>query len=417
MPRILHVLNATTGGAAVSLLEFLRATIENSSDMEHFVVYAGPPGPPDPAFAAVSAGCRTAPLRTWNSHFRLAPLRRFVGKTLELKNTQWGLRSQRELLRAIREWSIDLVTTNCVTNIDGALAARQEGVPHVWHIRERAGSGGSIRFRMSDRKVAQRVHSLSSGIAAVSRYAAEPFCSEHRASRVAVVYDGVDPRPFVDRLVHSQSRELRRKWGVRDDQVLVGKVANVVWEVKRHELFLRAASLIARSHRDVKFVVIGSLPESDGWMRRGTQRYHRRLQRLALECGLEDRLVWAGALDEPAVFMTALDVVAHASEIEAFPRVVLEAMAAARPVVGPAAGGVAEGVQDGVTGILVSPQSPEALAKGIEALLVDPDRCRTLGVGGRQRVIERYSIHQHAETMRNLYLTHLRPMVGSRASG
>ncbi len=238
MPRILHLLNATTGGAAVSLLEFLRATAEDPSDTKHFVVHAGA-GPPDPAFDAVSAGCRTASLRTWNSRFRLALSRRCVGKLLELKATGCGLRSQREVRRAIREWSIDLVTTNCVTNIDGALAARKEELPHVWHIRERAGSDGSIRFRMGNRQVAQQVHLLSAGVAAVSHYAAEPFCFDGRSSHVAVVYDGVDPRPFDDPVVGSKSRDLRRKWGVRSEQVLVGKVANVAWEVKRHEVFLR----------------------------------------------------------------------------------------------------------------------------------------------------------------------------------
>ncbi len=73
-------------------------------------------------------------------------------------------------------------------------------------------------------------------------------------------------------------------------------------------------------------------------------------------------------------------------------------------------------MKDGVTGVLVAPQSPEGLANGVEALIADPDRRRTLGEGGRLRVVEQFTILGHVALMRNLYLSHLTPTTKPDAS-
>ena len=83
------------------------------------------------------------------------------------------------------------------------------------------------------------------------------------------------------------------------------------------------------------------------------------------------------------------------SRAEGLPRVVLEAMARARPVVASGVGGIVELVEDGTTGRLVAPESPSALADAIIELLTDPERARDMGDEARRRAIERDPIAEY----------------------
>jgi len=78
-------------------------------------------------------------------------------------------------------------------------------------------------------------------------------------------------------------------------------------------------------------------------------------------------------------------------------------MAAGAPVVATRVGGSPELVADGVTGFLVPPQDPAALAKAIEELLAEPGRARRLGQAGRQRVIEEFSVQRMVRDTERLY--------------
>lgn len=80
------------------------------------------------------------------------------------------------------------------------------------------------------------------------------------------------------------------------------------------------------------------------------------------------------------------------SRQEGFPITILEAMAAGKPVVATNVGGCAEAVVNGETGIVVSPEDPEALAEALEHMLTHPDEARRMGEAGRRRVEEHFSI-------------------------
>ena len=88
---------------------------------------------------------------------------------------------------------------------------------------------------------------------------------------------------------------------------------------------------------------------------------------------------------------------------EGLPNTVMEAMAAGLPVVATAVGGTPEVVVDGVTGILVPPRSPDALAEAISTLLQDPDLRRKMGQAGKERVRQCFSVVQMVRTTEALY--------------
>lgn len=117
-----------------------------------------------------------------------------------------------------------------------------------------------------------------------------------------------------------------------------------------------------------------------------------RLRRTAQAVGLGDRVRFLGRADRAEVprLLRAADVVVCTPWYEPFGMVPLEAMACGRPVVASAVGGLVDTVVDGVTGRLVRPRAPEALAGQLADLLEDPDRAAAMGRAGRERVEGRY---------------------------
>jgi glycosyltransferase involved in cell wall biosynthesis len=119
--------------------------------------------------------------------------------------------------------------------------------------------------------------------------------------------------------------------------------------------------------------------------------------------GLEDRVRLLGHRHDAAALLGACDVFVLPSLFEGLPVSVLEAMAAGRPVVATAVVGTTEAVVDGVTGLLVPPRDPAALARAISRLLEDPELARRLGAAGRARVEERFSADAMAHRVSDLY--------------
>jgi len=129
----------------------------------------------------------------------------------------------------------------------------------------------------------------------------------------------------------------------------------------------------------------------------------RRLQAVAAEFGVADRVVFTGAVarqDMPAMLRSA-DVVTCTPWYEPFGIVTLEAMACGVPVVASAVGGMRDTVVHDVTGRLVMPRRPRECAEAVTTILRDSFLRRSLGLAGRDRACARYSWDRvAADTMR-----------------
>jgi glycosyltransferase involved in cell wall biosynthesis len=126
-----------------------------------------------------------------------------------------------------------------------------------------------------------------------------------------------------------------------------------------------------------------------------------------VEWDLPDGVQWVGALPHDRVlrlFRSARAVVVPSVWSDPCPTVVLEAMAAGRPVVAAASGGIVDMVVDGVTGVLVPPGDVPALARGIDSVLGDPDRGRAFGAAGRDRARE-FTVSTVVERIERMYVS------------
>ncbi len=170
---------------------------------------------------------------------------------------------------------------------------------------------------------------------------------------------------------------------------VVGMVANLR-PVKAPEVFVEAARRVADRHDDVVFRIAG-----EGSLRGPLEQQIRDL-------GLSGRIELPGHVVDVPCFLSELDVAVLCSDSEGLANVLLEYMAAGRPVVATRVGGAEEVIDDGVNGFLVPAHDPAALAEAIERLLSDSDLAARLAAAARSRVEEEYDAPNIAQRFESL---------------
>ena len=161
--------------------------------------------------------------------------------------------------------------------------------------------------------------------------------------------------------------------------------------VKGLDVLIDAMALTAPH---VHAVVVGSGPEGPA--------LRDRVDRLGLGARVELCEPEPGSMDAAST-MWAFDALVLPSRLEGFPVTVLEAMFAGLPVIATDVGSVREQVQPGVTGWIVPPEDPSALAAAIDELVEDPDAARAMGEAGRSVAHERFTMQATVEAWLRLY--------------
>jgi glycosyltransferase involved in cell wall biosynthesis len=373
------------GGAELALLGLLDAL-----DRDRFrpVVLTGGRGPLVDELGRRSVPVLVEPRMRFIARrsLSLAGIARFVGSHAAVV---------RALVRAGEAHRVGLVHAFVVAALGYAgRAGRAASVPVVGTVHEPLGSFVRPRRwllvpalnRLCDRVT---VPSNASGAEAI-RYGL-------RADRLSVVRTGIDVARF--RPDPEAGRRVRAGLGIPPDAPLVGMVARFN-PGKGHDVLLRAMAIVARSFPDARCLVVGdALFEGEG-------DWRAQMVTLARALRLGDRAVFAGWRDDVPAVLQALDVLVHAPTApDSMPTVVMEAMAAGRPVVGAALGGVPELVADGVTGRLVPPRDPDALATALHPLLDDPAARAALGAAARDRAVRELSRERFARAMAEVYET------------
>lgn len=209
--------------------------------------------------------------------------------------------------------------------------------------------------------------------------------------RLFRIYNGID----VDRYSMPRRRQLHEELGCPAEANIVGMVANVRAS-KGYEFFIRAARHVVERFPATRFVSIGDIDRTLG----------KPLFKLVEELGLKDRFLFLGFRENVPAVLSDLDVFVLSSVSEGFPLVILEAMAAGKPVLATRCGGTEELVEDGRNGVLVPPRDAEALGNKIGELLAHPEWAQSLGQVARNTVLSRFSmesmVHQYEELYERL---------------
>jgi glycosyltransferase involved in cell wall biosynthesis len=300
-----------------------------------------------------------------------------------------GLAGLFRLSRRLRGRRVDVVHTYLISaNVYGTLAARLAGVPAIVTSRRDMGFSRNWRLRLLEEYL---INPLVDRVVAVTPAVAERTRRERGLGRerIVTVENGVDlPAWDPDRQPRAQART---ELGLAPEQVAVGVVGHLS-PVKGHADFLRAAALVAAEAPAARFYVVG-----DGPLRPS-------LEALAASLGVAEKVVFTGASADVARVLAALDVVVLPSHSEGMSNALLEAMAMARPVVATAVGGNTDVVRDRVTGRLVPPHDPPALAAALRDLLASPAARTALGRAARLHVTDQLSLPRMVKRYEDLYL-------------
>jgi len=195
--------------------------------------------------------------------------------------------------------------------------------------------------------------------------------------KVITVHNGIDMgqvRPPKER------RHILRQLRLPPLGQVVGTVARLAPQ-KGVTFFLKAAAMLVKDYQ-VNFIIIGDGP------------LLQQLQKETAFLGLKNRVFFAGKRDDVFDILPVFNIFVLPSLTEGFPLTVLEALAAARPVVATKVGGVPEIIKDNHSGLLVNPGDPAGLALAIARLLNDREKALSMGQAGQVLVREKFTAAQ-----------------------
>jgi glycosyltransferase involved in cell wall biosynthesis len=168
-------------------------------------------------------------------------------------------------------------------------------------------------------------------------------------------------------------------------------VANLRPE-KAHEVLIEAVAGLSKIFPDVELRIVGAGSRATA------------LQELAARRGLASRVLFLGHQDDVPAILSDADIFALSSRSEAFPNSIMEAMAAGMPLVSTNVGGVPELVDHQRNGVLVPPDSVDAMVAALRDLIEHPDRAAMLGRAARQAIESRFSFGRMVSSFEALYL-------------
>lgn len=209
--------------------------------------------------------------------------------------------------------------------------------------------------------------------------------------KTVVIRNGVE-LPALDA---PRARLVRESFGAAPGDPLLAIIGQPREEKGIH-VFIQAAAGIVREFPAAKFLVVGYLFEEDP--------YHRRLREMVDELGIARHVIFTGWRNDIPDIVSAIDVLVHCRTTpEPAALVLIEGMAAGKPVVVSDTGGSKEIVLDGVTGRLYPAGDSAALARAVVELLRDAGRLRAMGAAGRQRVEAGFTIARQVREFEALY--------------
>ena len=200
--------------------------------------------------------------------------------------------------------------------------------------------------------------------------------------KLVLIHNGVDPAP----LLSAKGEHVRREFGLWDVPVLtmVGRLAP-----QKDPLALLEACKLLKA--DFRLMIVG-----DGELR-------DRAENFVAQNNLRGKVTFTSERHDIPEILAASDILVLASRWEGLPLVIIEAEIAGLPVVASGVGGVPELIEDGVTGFIVPPRNPRALACVLQRLIDDAHLRRRVGSAARKKALHEFTFDHMLTKTRQLY--------------
>ena len=292
-----------------------------------------------------------------------------------------------KICRILKNECIDIVHThNTQPFIDGGLAAVLAGVQTVIHTDHARKYPDKRSYMFAEWLLSHFVYKVI-GVSDHTRL--ELIRYEKMSPRkVVTIPNGIDPSKLEGKI---DKKALLKDLNINNRNPVIGFCGRIA-EQKGLIYLLQALPAICSSFPEAVVLLAG-----DGPLRQDLE--HR-----SQEMGIGDKVKFLGTRQDIPSLLKVFDVFVLPSIFEGLPMVVLEAMAAGCPVVATDVGGTSTAIDNGKTGILVGPENPGELARGITALLTDRELRNRIIAAAKESVNNNFSAKKMTQRYEQLYL-------------
>jgi glycosyltransferase involved in cell wall biosynthesis len=324
---------------------------------------------------------------------RLGILRRRYFNALGLLNRAGVLtRAFFALKKLCKQNQIDIIYTNTAPVIIGGILSKFTGIKNVWHLHEILEPSSFMH-----RFFGWLINATAQKVIVVSDAVYNNWAGRIDASKMVKVYNGFETSDInvdvnVDVNVGATAntnanniKPLRAQLNLNDNNVLVGMVGRVNL-IKGQFYFIQIAAAAKAAGLNCHFVMIG-----DAY--KGYEYLYPQLESKITTLGLQSSITNLYYQPNAAAFIQQLDIfVLPSIKPDSFPVVILEAMAAGKPIIATNQGGAQEQIVDSVTGFLVPINNATIAAQKLGVLVNNPDMRTRMGQAGAKKLQEQFSL-------------------------
>lgn len=294
-----------------------------------------------------------------------------------------------KLRKIVKMNKVDLIQSHLLgSNVYSGLLGLITRVPVIATFHGTVDIGDEERFKSL--KFAA-INSASKKIIAVSNNLATDILKRTPVNKdkLKIIYNGIAIEDFNQ----ARSDSIRDKFGWNKETIIVGSLGNIR-TAKAYDILLHAAALLKEKPNNFKFVIAGA----------GNNGLHERLIKLRNELGLEDDVYFLGFSDNPAEFLSNLDVFLLSSSSEGFSISTIQAMASGIPVVATKSGGPEEIITHNKNGQLVNTGDPSVIAEALQDYVDNQEKFTLLAQNAKSYVATKFNIEAMIESYKKYYI-------------
>lgn len=317
------------------------------------------------------------PSKDWG--FEIVKEHNYLEKLRFLVSILSNRKAKGKLVNLIQSQEISLVHCNTSYTYIGALAAKQCGLPYVWHIREHMEELG---YRMFFPSKALKLIQGADQIITVSEYIRNVM-GLAEAGQTKVIYDAVDDKGI-----------LKRHKKLFEDEIVRMIVVGVLVPYKKQKELIESCNILKeRNIENFRLQIVG----------KGTKSYTDELKELVNKYHLEEQVEFYGLSSNVFELYNQADVAFTCCATEAYGRVTIEALLSGCLVIGVNAGATPELIVDGETGYLYEAGSVQALAEKIIYAINNPMLSRKIADNGQEYAKKTYTKEKNLQQIIEVY--------------
>ncbi len=299
---------------------------------------------------------------------------------------KFDIKSILELRKFIEEHGIDIIHSHKYkTNFYSLLASLPKKTPLISTCHNWLGEDYKMRmYEWLDKKILNKFYRVVAVSDEVKDRILKSGIQDHKVLKIR---NGVSIERYSD---HDAGKVFRTEFGIDESMIVVGNVGRLD-ENKGITYLLKAAKLLLEEFSNLLFLIVGEGPSR--------QELYDESERL----GIGDKVIFTGFRNDIPSVLSAIDIFVLPSLIEGLPMILLEAMAAKKPVIATRVGDIPNVIRNNESGLLVGPREVVQLKDAIKYLIENVDHSGLIAEKGLEKVKEEYSSGQMARQYMDVY--------------